>query len=353
MKKSRFKTKLSKEQKRKNILVFFLVVALSYAFVLLFGFAIGIFDGEPLLEIFTSALFLSFFILSMLLFPILLAGVALGLQKGKAKRVRDDATFISVQDIIYYRDSLTGINPALLSLLIDLDIYGTKDIIATLLRMNNKKAIQFQENGSINVTNLNARELDSSELELLKIIKNDRLNDKRALSQWKQNRFQEAETAGYIKKRNEEKRNKIADRYVYVVIFSVFAAFCLWGLFLNSGLVGKMDSVIDAIKAFAALVVIDIFLFVPAYRLLQNVSYSKRGDVVWERTPVGNEMAEKIAGLGRFINEFSRLSEAKKEEVRLWDDYLVYAIVLEENEQIVKDVSKQYHFNLRKFDKLC
>lgn len=350
MVKSRFKTKLSKKQKRKDILVFLLVAVLSYAFVLCFGFAIGIFDGRISFEILTIALALSFFILSMLLFPVLIAAIVLGFQKGKAKRVRDDLTFVSVQNIDYYRDNLSELNPSLVSLLIDLDLYGKKDIAATLLRMNNKKAISFQENGSMIVTDKNARELDTGEIELLNFIKSGRLNDKRALSQWKQNRFRDAEKLGYIKKKTATKKdnNGVA---VLLGFLSFLATFFLWGAFLNLSLY-EIKSVMDSIKAFAVLLTIDALLFVPFYFLTRKAGYNTRGDVLWERTPLGNETAEKIAGLGRFINEFSRLSEAKKEEVVLWDDYLVYAIILEENEQIVKDISKLYNFNLRKFDRL-
>jgi len=68
---------------------------------------------------------------------------------------------------------------------------------------------------------------------------------------------------------------------------------------------------------------------------------------MWERTSLGNKMAEKAVGLGKFIHDFRSLSEAEKEKVVLWKDYLAYAIVLEENEKIVKDISKYYNLNVR------
>lgn len=52
-------------------------------------------------------------------------------------------------------------------------------------------------------------------------------------------------------------------------------------------------------------------------------------------------MAECIYGMKNFIHDFSNLSEAHKEQVVLWDDYLVYAVVLEENQQIVKEIMKR------------
>ena len=75
-------------------------------------------------------------------------------------------------------------------------------------------------------------------------------------------------------------------------------------------------------------------------------------DVLWERTELGNETAEKIAALRRFIHDFSMLSTAEKEEALLWEDYLVYTIVLEDNEKIVKKISKQFAINLRNFGRI-
>lgn len=345
MARSRFKTKLSKRQKQKNLWVFLLVVVLSYAFVLFFCNAIGVFEGWTLFEVLTISLFLSFFALSMLLFPVLIAAVVLGFQKGTAKRVRDDSAFVPVQDIIYYRDNLGGMAPSLVSLLIDLDLYGKKDIAATLLRMQNKKVICVQENGGIIATDENVRELDSGEWELLNMVKCGKLNDKRLLSQWKQNRFRDAERLGYIKKQTVNKGKAIGIS-LSIAVLSLAVAIGLWVAFLSLNYFENMTSFAGTVKVFAALLTIDLFAFVPFYFGARKAAYYRRGDVLWERTPLGNETAEKIAGLGQFINDFSRLSEAKKEEAVLWEDYLVYAIVLEENEQIVQEISKRYNFSL-------
>jgi len=72
-----------------------------------------------------------------------------------------------------------------------------------------------------------------------------------------------------------------------------------------------------------------------------------------QRTIKGDELAEKALGLKNFINEFSKLSEKTKEEVMLWDDVLVYAVVLEENDAIIENIMRNYtslsRINLRSF----
>ena len=348
MTKVRFKTKLSRKQKRNNILIFLAVFICSYVFALFFCFSINIFDDWTALETYLIALCLSFFVLSMLIVPILFAAIALGIQMGRARRILDDATFVSVQNIDYYRDNLKEINPALASLLIDLNIYGKTDIIATLLRMQNKEAICIRKPGGIRVTGNNTHELDNSETELLTLIHTGKLNNKTALSQWKQNRFREAEFWGYIKKK-EDNTDINAMKYISIAVLSVFIALILWGVFLNSNFY-EVHSAVDLLKAVACLLGVDLFVFMPSYLAAKKISYRSRGDVLWERTALGNETAEKIAGLLRFIHEFSLLSEAKKEQAVLWDDYLVYAIVLEENEKIVEEISRQCKIDIHSFD---
>ena len=60
----------------------------------------------------------------------------------------------------------------------------------------------------------------------------------------------------------------------------------------------------------------------------------------FRRTDYGNYMAECIYGMKNFIHDYSNLSMADKRQVILWEDYLVYAVVLEENEEIVNEISK-------------
>lgn len=349
MTKKRFKTKLSKKQKRKNIFFFFLFQMCSYLFALLFCFFIDIVDDWKSLETYIIALAMSLFIPLMLMFPSSIAAITLGIQVGKSKRIRDDATYIPVQNIDYYRENLNEISPSLASLLIDLDIYEN-DIVATLLRMYNKKAICFQKNGRIKVSDKNIKELDNGERELLYLIKKGKLSNKKALSDWKKERFREAEHLGYIKKK-ESNGDKNPSRYLMATVISIPIAFILWGLLLHSKIL-DIVTVVDYIIAHACLIVINMFIFVPFYLCIKEVCYKNRGDVLWERTALGNEMSEKIAGLSRYIHEFSLLSEAKKEEVVLWDDYLVYAIVLEENEKIVEEISKINKINLRSIHKM-
>ncbi len=54
---------------------------------------------------------------------------------------------------------------------------------------------------------------------------------------------------------------------------------------------------------------------------------------------------EQVFGIKNFIHDFSLLSEKEKEEVMLWNEFLIYAIVLEENSIIINEISKKFEMN--------
>lgn len=316
-------------------------------FCLFFCHSIGIFEEWSWDNLFI-AFFLTFFIISMTLFPVLIAAILLGTQRGRAKIVRDNAAFVPVLGIDYYRESLSELNPALVSLLMDLDIYGKKDIVATLLRMQNKKAVKFEETGEVKAQQNYTGTLDQSETELMYLIQNGKLNNHDSLLNWKKSRFFEAQQLGFIQHKTENTK-KAAKVFVLGAAICMLPVFILWGIFLSFDLF-IFNDVLGMLRTILFLLLIDALLFIPWYFALRQVAYSSRDDIIWERTSLGRETAEKIAGLAKFIHEFSRLSEAEKDEIILWDDYLIYAVVLEQNEKIVKEIGKFYRTNLKSFD---
>lgn len=104
---------------------------------------------------------------------------------------------------------------------------------------------------------------------------------------------------------------------------------------------GKYPQVYPVIaEMILALVLFILTIISPLLAIVGGIAtMSKRK--IWTRTDAGNEMAECIYGMKNFIHDFSNLSEEHKEQVVLWDDYLVYAVVLEENQQIVKEIMKR------------
>ena len=355
MHKARFKTKLSRRQRVKNVIWFLCIVILVMMATIGFYHAIGEGHHYPLnsLETYTAALFMMFFIASLLLFPVVIIAAVLGSQRGRARIIRDNIAFTPISNIDYYRDNLEQIEPFIVSILIDLDLYGAKDIVATLLRMHRNGVIDFAKNGRIKLLQDNQKGLNDSEKEFVRLIRQDQLSDKKALQNWKDNRFREASKRGYIRKKDMTGDEKIHMRNIGIAMVGSLVAIILWGAHLAIG----MDLLADAptanfIISLAWLATTGLVMGVPWYLVFRSLAYHKRDCITWERTDYGNEKAEKIAGLCRFIQDFSQLSNLEKEQVALWDDYLLYAIVLEENEKIVKDISRNHNIKLNRLGNL-
>ena len=56
------------------------------------------------------------------------------------------------------------------------------------------------------------------------------------------------------------------------------------------------------------------------------------------RTEEGNKYTEYLFGLKNFIKDFTILSERDKKSLVLWDYFLIYAVVLEENKKITEEI---------------
>ena len=68
-----------------------------------------------------------------------------------------------------------------------------------------------------------------------------------------------------------------------------------------------------------------------------------------KRTETGEILTEQISGLKNFIRDFSNLVEADKEQLVHWKDFLIYAVVLEENERVIEDIFRMKNLNYRDF----
>ena len=45
-------------------------------------------------------------------------------------------------------------------------------------------------------------------------------------------------------------------------------------------------------------------------------------------------------GLKRFIDDFSNLDEREYKHIELWEDFLIYSVIIGDNKKIVDQISK-------------
>lgn len=127
----------------------------------------GVAAKEQNLGVTVAAFFLLAFSTVISSLPILLIWRAISHTVKKA--AIQNATFYTNEDFDYYRETLTGISPTTISLLMDLQIETKKDMSALLLKYV-KLGVVSMEDGMIRVYNQNLPGLTSSDRTLLALI---------------------------------------------------------------------------------------------------------------------------------------------------------------------------------------
>lgn len=312
---------------------------------------------------------------------------------GAKKELLSNCTFVTMQELDYYRDKLTGLTPGEISLLEDLQIEEEKDLSAYILWYEYLGLIRDTGDGYIpGKTKMRANEkLRGSDHFLIgKLLEG---TAKKHLSEWKEQVMEEAEADGFLKKRigilpsvidrHAKKLTLLWGLLLIICIFLIssgtmesamhgaygniayplpdqvfwFGRKLSWMLECMNTISGKKNEIESMIRTphllstmalcFTVFALFFLLLLVPfLYLKMQSNRLSERVDYV--RTERGNEYAEYIWGMKNFIHDYSYLNEAEKDALALWDDYLIYAVLLEENTQIQKEIMTHMEGRMKK-----
>lgn len=286
--------------------------------------------------------------------------ICLAIRRAYFSRLKENTTYQNHLDITYFREAFNNISPSELSVIIDYKTEAKKDITANIMKLYMKKFIDFQNNEII-VLNNNSASLKKSEAYILNELIQKK--DFHSISNYElqQISLEEAIKDGYI----ENKKSKSNLKKKLLILFILFIT-CL-GLKNNlniNTLINIMNEKEDLILAKyeenqneieiledpllleccnAILLCLGYgisalgIILIPIYTGIYAISY-KNNIPKYRRTNQGNYITELTDGIKHFIQDFSSLEEKEKEEIILWNDFLVLAIVLEENEQIITDI---------------
>lgn len=284
------------------------------------------------------------------------------------KQVMRNNSFIPIEDFDYYREKLSGLSPAMISIISDLGIEQKKDAAASILKYEEMGILKVEGN-HYEAGDYQDADLRESDKYLIEGLVNHTFHMEFD-GEWQRLVQKEAEEEGYLinplspeYRKSHKKARGCGCGGGCLMSIILFILSCVVVFHANDNM-GVLDAVLEAapdnmtfredLDYFAehpevypviAEMVLAIVLFILAFisPLLGVVgtiaTMSKRKLLV--KTDTGNEMAECIYGMKNFIHDFSNLSEADKEQVVLWDDYLVYAVVLEENQRIVDEIMKR------------
>ena len=322
------------------------------------------------------------FILYIAIKNFIIIAIYLAYRIPKKRIIKHNTKYEVIENIDYFRERFTGITPPEISLLTDLEIETKKDLAASILNLYNKKVISFDSKNKMVVNkDVNTEHLKESDSYLYSLLLNNNLNIV-SVKKWKEISTKEAIEDGYIKEKNREKRYGFSD--------SLLTIFRWVGIMFLAGIIGggylvtppgqklmknmeeyetitkdikDQDVIVDMIKedkdfrkltydlyvgsipvclvgTFAVVAIFALFSM-PFYLRARKITYFfVDANDKYDRTPEGKILVEQIVGMKNFIHDFSNLSQSEKEEVVLWNDFIIYAILLEENEKIIHEMFK-------------
>ena len=286
--------------------------------------------------------------------------IALVVRNLYVSKLKKSNKYESEIDIDYFKDTFKRLNltPGEVSVILNYDIEPNKDISATLMDLYLKKYITFSNN-KIVVINKDLNNLKNSEkIVLQNIIENKTIESIKNVS------IEDAINDGYLKANYLKQKKPIFKLVMYSIVFCLsilFLTICMpkYGIkiyrenFETFQKVNDTETLIELfnskefikiegpIVVFTSMCILAFALIIlmPTYSIAYLLLY-KTGNLKYLRTREGNILVDYLMALKNYINDFSLLNEKTKNELIIWEDFLVYAVLLEENEKVINEILK-------------
>lgn len=230
------------------------------------------------------------------------------------------------KDKTYYRDILNEYSPASLSYMDTLKSDFKTEVICTLLMLEQKKKIRIKEE-EIEILSKDTADLMETEKCILSTLIN-RVPLKSIRSRFYRIKIQELKNHDLIKKATLD-LSKVGKPFLLAIIIFV----------ISIGLIMLLGENYD----FGFYEVILFFFFSISILLLHAypiyaIAYCVRRVMSFTRSEKGETLNQKLEGLKDYIKDFSSLNELQKEELMIWEDYLIYSVMFHQNKKIKTDL---------------
>jgi len=355
--------------KKKNVyfyLIYYLIVEFFTKFSLIRGivsYVLTTFElaiESPNFFVFIKAfvVLVLMFLLWLLLVVLITAPVTIWILASKTVdniHERQNKNFTTKENLIYYRDKLNHISPIMISFLENLKVEEEKDFVATVMKIQLNKNILIQNN-KIQIISNDTTNLSLDEQKIFYMISNNSYNRK-DFEDWKRIIINEAKKRSLIKEKNPT-IGLFIKRLILVVVFILFILGIYYliddvpnsinelekmGITENTEIIeilkiNNFNYYLESVVKACVLIICMVGTFGwPIFYVVFVVKYQNINNAL-KRTEKGEQLTNLILGLKNFIHDFSNLNEEKKDALYLWDDFLVYAVLLEENKTIVNEI---------------
>lgn len=266
-------------------------------------------------------------------------------------------TKLSIEDFRkendYYRDMIKNYNAAVLSYVDDFVVREDRDVVLTLLNLKLKGVIELNdEKKSIIKKELN-KELSKSEKYVYEKIKNGKISEiyfpefEACVKDDALNCELIKDEIKIVKNKKEKKKYKKSIYDVLYTIGAVLLVLALALMFLSIGT--EEDSFIRNLSNSITLISFSLlgilcFIAVLFYLIFSLYQAKKTADdeLAYNRTKKGEELNAKIEGLRIFLKEYSMLEDRNLEEIEMWEYYLIYSIMFNQNKQALEELNEYF-----------
>lgn len=235
----------------------------------------------------------------------------------------------------YFRDILQGYSMGELSWIDNFQLEFPKDIIAEILQLENKKVIKIGEEGILVDEAYDKTKLNQSQIHILDGIKNGKVKQTATIG------LEEAITEDAIRDGLIEEKNELKKRQIKRIVKSIIA-FVIMNIILRFVFL-KIDGMYIENTGLVIIMIIGLGLgvvltsFYPIVAIISYITYSiKYKSNPYFRTEKGKELNKRIEGLKNYLKDYTLLDRQEKEGIVVWEDYLVYSVLFNQNRKIIE-----------------
>lgn len=248
--------------------------------------------------------------------------IAIFLQKIYEKKIINEyEKKYNVEVYEYYREILKNESPAILSYCYNKKINVEDEVVATLLNLKRKNIIEINDNVLTIVGDINS--LNNHEKYILNNFK--RIDKK----EFKYQLLKDLMTQRYVRKRDKKDVDIVSIMEIFM-IWMIFYILMTILIFMNSTSLG----ILEFIAYFLT------FAGIPIYKFIQ----SKINPVT--RTIKALELGGKLSGLKKYIQDYSNIKNTGIENINLFDEYVIYAIIFDIKGKL-NDDCKNIYLNMK------
>ena len=266
-----------------------------------------------------------FFLVTLIIIPVCIYANQSIKNNIETKNIEDN--YKDVYKYEYYREIINEYSPAVLSLVYNRKIKYSDTLVATILDLKLKNYIDIEDEG---IKILKRETKDLLQNEKLIYEKLERKKNTKKIANFKDvsnifsNTYFKKEWKSKIKIEAEEKKLCSSRLVAFDILEKIFIISFFTFLIIPLLLIARKLNFNTNINIVTYLIIVTVHCVVMCSTGILR-KFNQRNFFV--RTKEGVELQCKMSGLKNYIKDYSKLNERDLNELVLWEDYLIYAVI--------------------------